>query len=694
MTHLIKVDNVSKVFRARTGPRMLLARGGFASLFHPRKESVTALEDISFTIEEGEAVGIIGANGSGKSTLLKLLAGVSIPTVGQIEVSGRVASLLELGAGFHPLLTGRENVFLNACILGMTRAGTAQVFDRIVEFSGIGEFIDNPVNTYSSGMFVRLGFAVAVHTNPDLFLVDEVLSVGDEEFQRRCRTRIGELREQGKTLVFVSHDLGIVNTLCNRVILLSKGRMISRGTPQATIEYYLRQIGREAGIHTFSSEAMEAIFCHGRVSLFYRQTEVSAARGFRINIQHMGQWHDSGNADWIVEERGPDRCKARGRMARLPLELIYDLRIEDGRLIWHIAMECSQDTEISVIKVDMLWPTAYTHWIYGDLDGPFPNILPGDQNWTAIVPIDWNCRETAALPKEGLGLPAVLASMEAHSPFFSMFWTNSDYVTGSRVLQASGQMPETESTLHAGPHDLLTLELNLALTPDEVRERAREREAERSLRIGDLAVKFQWGSVVLTSGGKELTHSVHLHTQMLVSQIWNMSHDMQWSSVRREGDCLYVSGDSPRFPCRQHWEIEAAGGAVAFRVCLEALEPIHVQEYNVSFGLKHEYGRWETPCEKGAFPPFNPEQKDWRHVNHDYAPGKYVRAFSESLPSVSLEVTAEDVPFRMTVINSGYEQHTRVLQAIRAPDKGGWLHFDTGRHFYFAGRVAIGEHCE
>ncbi|HEO70905.1 MAG TPA: ABC transporter ATP-binding protein, partial [Candidatus Hydrogenedentes bacterium] len=175
--------------------RAILGRGGIIeALRGVRPAHKVALHDISFSVEPGESLGIIGANGSGKSTLLKILAGVTLPTQGHVVVRGRVASLLELGAGFHPMLTGRENVYLNAGLLGLRHADVDKLFERIVEFSGIGDFIDEPVDTYSSGMYVRIGFAVASHVNPDIFLVDEVLSVGDEEFQRKCRKRIGELK--------------------------------------------------------------------------------------------------------------------------------------------------------------------------------------------------------------------------------------------------------------------------------------------------------------------------------------------------------------------------------------------------------------------------------------------------------------------------------------------------------------------
>lgn len=195
-----------------------------------------ALNDVSFTIEQGESVALLGLNGSGKSTSLKLASGVLEPTDGRVLTRGRVAGLIEVGAGFHPDLSGRENVFLNAAILGMSREETEARFDDIVEFSEIGQFIDTEVKHYSSGMFVRLAFAVAIHTEMDTLLVDEVLSVGDEPFQRKCFAKIHELQDQGKTLMVVSHDLESISGVCQRGILLSHGRVKFDGSACAAIE--------------------------------------------------------------------------------------------------------------------------------------------------------------------------------------------------------------------------------------------------------------------------------------------------------------------------------------------------------------------------------------------------------------------------------------------------------------------------
>ncbi|MCL2481848.1 MAG: ABC transporter ATP-binding protein [Propionibacteriaceae bacterium] len=195
------------------------------------EETFAALKDINLSIDLGESVGLIGPNGSGKSTLLKIIGGILSPDSGQVFTRGRVAALLELGAGFHPDLSGRENTFLNASVLGLTREETEQHFDEIVEFSGIGNFIDTQVKFYSSGMYVRLAFAVAVHVDPDILLVDEVLAVGDEPFQKKCMDKIHSFQEEGRTIVFVSHSPGQVADVCDRAIVLEQGSLVEDSTP-------------------------------------------------------------------------------------------------------------------------------------------------------------------------------------------------------------------------------------------------------------------------------------------------------------------------------------------------------------------------------------------------------------------------------------------------------------------------------
>ena len=247
MTAAIRFDNVSKKFtlrheRARSFQEAALA---FLKGRDNSREELWALKDVSFAVERGKTVGIIGPNGSGKSTVLKLITRILEPTSGRVVVQGRVSALIELGAGFHPDLTGRENVYLNGSLLGFSRNEMKAKFDRIVEFSELEKFIDVPIKHYSSGMHMRLGFAVAIHVDPDILLIDEILAVGDQAFQNKCLGKIGELKSQGVTIIFVSHDLEAVRNLCDRAIWLEDGNIQQVGQADRVIASYVAAVEKQ-----------------------------------------------------------------------------------------------------------------------------------------------------------------------------------------------------------------------------------------------------------------------------------------------------------------------------------------------------------------------------------------------------------------------------------------------------------------
>jgi ABC-type polysaccharide/polyol phosphate transport system ATPase subunit len=251
----IEVENVTKRYRLGDQWRPTLREGislrGRALL--PERE-FWALRDVSFTVEQGEALGLIGRNGAGKTTLLKILARITEPTSGVARMRGRVGALLEVGTGFHPELSGRDNIYLNGGILGMKRSEIRRRFDDIVEFAGVGRFVDTPVKRYSSGMYLRLAFAVAAHVEPEIVVVDEVLAVGDANFQRKCLGKMSEFAREGRTVVFVSHDLGAIAHMCQRAIWLEGGKVHHDGTATRSIELYLEARGGQTSQVDFPLE--------------------------------------------------------------------------------------------------------------------------------------------------------------------------------------------------------------------------------------------------------------------------------------------------------------------------------------------------------------------------------------------------------------------------------------------------------
>jgi lipopolysaccharide transport system ATP-binding protein len=276
----------------RVSKRYLVAQPGdsgshwlarLRSPWEPRRE-FWAVEDVSFAVEHGESLGIIGHNGAGKSTLLKMLSGITAPTRGEIAIRGRLSALLEVGSGFHPELTGRENIYLSGSVLGMPRHEIHRKLDSIIDFAGIDRFIDTPVKRYSSGMFVRLGFSIAAHLEPEVLLLDEVLAVGDRTFQEKCKDRIGQLHREGTTLVFISHDLAAVQTLCQRVLLLERGRIAAEGTPEEVICRYTETNNLDASPADDAASKRVRIT---RVGFFDAQGNRSA--GFRTGFPIRGR---------------------------------------------------------------------------------------------------------------------------------------------------------------------------------------------------------------------------------------------------------------------------------------------------------------------------------------------------------------------------------------------------------------------
>jgi len=277
-------DLVESLVRRRAANPKILPDPEFGTdVPHAPSREFWALKDVSFEVAEGERVGVIGANGAGKSTLLKLLSRITTPTEGRIEIHGKVSSLLEVGTGFHPDLTGRENIFLNGAILGMSSREIRRKFDQIVDFSGVEKFIDTPVKHFSSGMYVRLAFAVSAWLDPDILIVDEVLAVGDAAFQKKCAARMSELTKEGRTVLFVSHSMATVNQMCQKALYLEHGRMISFAEVEsATVEYQrdvVQKIEQEQGAPPTWHRPAIAPPCVGYEFYVERQGEVEFVSG-------------------------------------------------------------------------------------------------------------------------------------------------------------------------------------------------------------------------------------------------------------------------------------------------------------------------------------------------------------------------------------------------------------------------------
>jgi ABC-type polysaccharide/polyol phosphate transport system ATPase subunit len=332
----IQLDHVTKIYRRYSGRQFATLKSAILQRSLMRelqpKEILHALTDVSFQVPKGSTFGVVGRNGSGKSTALKLVAGITKPTSGTVSVDGRISALIELGAGFHPEISGRENIFINGIMLGLTKREIEQRFDAIVDFAEMREFIEAPVKTYSSGMYMRLGFAVAIHVDPDVLLVDEVLAVGDEGFTHKCYDKFAEFKRRGKTILLVTHSLGLVERFCDEAVWLDHGRKTGQGDPKRVIDEYRVDVEKEeaAFLATSDAQALQAATPH--VVQTDRPVDAGEAGANMFQVAE-GRWGSGGveiSNVHIVDAKGqPSQLFHSGDPATIRFEVTAAKPVED-----------------------------------------------------------------------------------------------------------------------------------------------------------------------------------------------------------------------------------------------------------------------------------------------------------------------------------------------------------------------------
>lgn len=425
----ISINKLSKKYTINYERPMLL-RNIFIPFRKGESEEFWALKNISLDLEQGETSGIIGENGAGKSTLLKILAGVTAPTNGNIKTNGRVASLLELGAGFHPHLTGRENIYLNGYLLGMTRQEITRKLHDIIMFSELGKFINAPLRTYSSGMSVRLGFSIAIHSNPDILLIDEVLAVGDESFQRKCYNKIAEFKAQRKSILIISHDLAAIRNLCRRVYWLKEGQIQKEGSESEVITAYLEDIGRTSGIITMQNNKLMTVFERGKLLIYWDGQELTKNLGGHTSFFSHQLWQDSSQAKWEVKEASENKAVLFGTWQRLPVIQKWEIEIvENNKIRWNINTRSSQ---IDIENINLMLSDLYKKWHSSTNTGHFPESFHANF-WQRINQFNGKTNKIGVL-NAPLSANIYLENISKDISFSASIF-NTDLTLGSRVLQ-------------------------------------------------------------------------------------------------------------------------------------------------------------------------------------------------------------------------------------------------------------------
>jgi len=690
---MLSVRNVGKQYPVRRAAGML-TKELLSRLLRIRKvDKFWALKDIAFDVKSGQSLGIIGPNGSGKSTLLRVIAGITTPTVGEVVVHGRIASLLELGAGFHPFLTGRENVFLNGALLGIKKDAIARDFDRIVEFSGIDQFVDVPVKDYSSGMYVRLAFAVAIHSDPDIFLVDEVLSVGDEEFQLRCRERIRELQRAGKTIVFVSHDLAQVNEICDELVLLRQGEMVRYGETDTTINYYLQTVGDQKGMITLHQGDLEAVFNNGRLSLFWRKQLLTKRTGGYACVKYHAAWHETTQAKWEIVASSPSEFTALGTAWRLPIEYRWRMSLTSERTLeLTFEMRATKRIEMEHKHFSLLLRPEFSQWATAYEDGPFEGRQPGDRDWRPLTVLSGASDFMAAYGEKD-DFPAIVERVIERGRSDKALVLNSDYAIDAGILQVEGGFSEEELDLMAKGDFATVTRIEIAIEEDSssVRKRIADAAAARTVSAGDLRAFFDRGRLHLEWRGTEFTHDKCCYTTALSGGMWHDSISMSYDTHNPEPGTLVVVGRMLRLPVTQRWTVRAHGPeSIAWSVELIVQERIEIAEWDTTVVLAPHYERWSTPHETGKFPPISSDQANWVHLNRTMEVGSWIAAETTAAglpPQLRFETSSGDrsVP---TAVNTSHLERGRALQIMEARSGGSRI-MPPGEHQVFSGTIEV-----
>ncbi|MFA5146523.1 MAG: ABC transporter ATP-binding protein [Candidatus Omnitrophota bacterium] len=400
-----------------------------------------ALKGINFTVRKGETVGIIGENGSGKTTILNLITGILRPDAGTVSVNGMVSAMLEIGIGFHQELSGRENIYIYGAILGLSKKKIDSKFDEIVAFSGLEDFIDAPLKTYSAGMYVRLGFSVAINVEPDILLLDEALSVGDENFQRRCIDKIEEFKKRGKTIIMVSHDMYLIGALCDRVIVFRKGAIEADADAARGIEIYEEMMKRKRGGAMLERGRLKVTFDNGRISLLWNGRMISKGLGCYTSLLSGDTWYDSAFDGWGCLYLGSTKMVAMGTWKNLPIAQVWQIEMKDDNTInWTVDMQIKEKVHLRNKQINVMVTDGYMNWrASGSHHGSLPeDFSPRGREWQTIWQQDAVTPDPLSILCAGDGSGA-LPSVSFHCSYDRSAYIakviNSDSSFRARVLQ-------------------------------------------------------------------------------------------------------------------------------------------------------------------------------------------------------------------------------------------------------------------
>jgi ABC-type polysaccharide/polyol phosphate transport system ATPase subunit len=653
-------------------------------------ENFWALRGINFSMEKGELLGIIGENGSGKSTFLKLIGGMLKPDRGEVKVLGNVAGLLELGAGFQTELTGRENISLQLEFFGLRVDQAKEKFQQIIGFAEIGKFIDAPIKCYSQGMFVRLAFAVAVHMDSDIFLVDDTLAVGDEYFQKKCIKEIFKIKQKGRTVIIVTHDMAMLQKLCARTIFLKQGMLIKDEETAKVVSFYSQTVGSPKGIAVIDKKRFNLVFNNGKLLLNWGGKLITSPSGAFTTFNLANRWYSSTQAEWEIKEEAQDVFTAIGKFYQWGLTQVWRIEVsEKFEIKWDIELEMDQDTELSEMYANIAVKDEYNQWFVDSERGDFPTIKDDDKNWSTVFAKNGlsACMGVYQRVLELGEIPSLLFEQLSLGYSAQGSILNSDYLSHCRILQYKLN-PSSNKSVNQTDR-FICFAGKIALNIADIDGYIAKAQNEFIISNGNFKLKFYNGQLAIFHNNIPLTKANHMFTAFFTKQRWYSSDLAHWIMVKESESKFTARGSWDGLGISQIWRVNICDDySFTWDVAVEVKQNTEIKQQRLRCLF----------CE------------DYKHFFSEYAWEKFSDTFNDTeadllqrcipagevglqdpdgrLPVVSLSFSGESGNF-LKVFNSNHYSQARLLHLEKVEPEGKTI-FSPGQYECFNSRFAIG----
>lgn len=686
---IIRFEDVWEEFTLPGKRTTSLKQGILDFLTGKRKKAdlFAALKGVSFTLNRGEVVGFIGENGSGKSTALNLIAGIYQPDRGSVTVKGKVSALLELGTGFHPELTGRENIHLTGSLLGLNQQQIHDRFSAIEDFAEIGSFIDVPIKTYSSGMYVRLAFALAISVDADILLIDEVLSVGDISFQQKCYRKILDFKEQGKTIIYVSHDMGSVKNLCERVILFQNGTIVRDDATKKSMDYYFQTLGQNSGIKEITGKTYSLLFNNGRFSLFINGELVTINNGLFTTFFWKEEEIPSYSGYWTVLDDSPGVTVFEGRWDLLSMKTVWTIEYGESQFFMNIEIYLAERKISPYLSMKLFLDTSFSSWKDVFYSYPFPPLEPEDP---PLLVISQNLENTSYLELATEDEDkVVMINKEVNFNRGRTFLINNNEDDSSRLIKYDD--PCNFEPLHDRRYKFkATHRFQLSVNaPKEVSIAKRaKRLDEISLSSNDICLLFTGRQFHLFWKKECLTSVLGIYTSVNCDNLWHDSAQATWD-FQRINDSLIGTATFKKIPITQFWKFTfVAPDTLELDIDWQLQKTLPFRRLQANVMLSEHYNSWKNnKGRKGGFPDnfIDDYGGDWEILTSSTAVNNRITMEpsekKKSYPAISLELLKPKRGFQANIVNSDSHFRSRLLQVLHVP-KAGEDYIEAGRHHY------------